>query len=140
MEEDEANHLNKMTFYARQKSFIAPSDWTRLCQSMVARADGFTYQELGDDIHLDAKTTARRVYTLEEIHGPMRQKVSGTRRNAFNMFKLTEHGRKVANAIARGEPVPGKEGYRQPKLTKVEEAWIELRKTFKLPAMEGCMT
>ena len=115
------------------KTRIQPEDWQDLCKAMAARAEGFTFRDIADDIHVDHKTSARRIYTLEEMHGPLRQLVTTLGGKGFRTFKLTNHGRKVVNAIAFGTPMPGRNGYRKPKLSAVEEAWLALRETIKMP-------
>lgn len=122
-----------MNLHARTKSRLTAEDWSGLCVALLDRADGFTFREVGDEIHIDAKTAGRRVATLEETYGPIREIVTTLGKKGFKTFKLTERGKKVAQSLAFGTPMPGRRAYRQPKLSAVEEAWIMLRSTIKIP-------
>ena len=122
-----------ITLTAASKHYLTDEDWSAFCKAMVDCKDGFTFQDIADALGITKKSAARRVYTMEAIHGPMRTVVSRFGMSRLATYKLNERGREVAHAIALGLPIPGTDCYQQPKLSAVERAYHEMRKTFSMP-------
>ena len=122
-----------MNLTIESKHYLTDEDWSALCKAMVNCKDGFTFQDIADALGITKKTAARRVYTMEAIHGPMRTVVSRFGMSRLATYKLNERGREVAQAIALGLPIPGTDCYQQPKLSAVETAYIAMRRTFSMP-------
>ena len=124
-----------MNLTIESKHYLTDQDWSALCGAMVERKDGFTFQNIADALGITKKTSTRRVYTMEETHGPMRSVVSRVGMSRLTTYRLSKRGIEVAQAIALGLPIPGSECYQQPKLSAVETAYIAMRRTFTMPTM-----
>ena len=122
-----------MNLTAESKHYLTDQDWSALCSAMVERKDGFTFMDLADAMGITKKTAARRVYTLEDIHGPVRAFKSRVGMSHLTTYTLSERGLEVAQAIALGLPITGSDCYQQPELSAVEAAYIAMRRTFSMP-------
>jgi len=124
-----------MSLTIDSKHYLTDQDWSALCKAMVERKDGFTFMDLADAMGIAKKVAARRVYTLEAIHGPMRRFLSRVGVSHLTTYTLSERGIEVAQAIALGLPIPGSDCYQQPELSVVDTAWVAMRRTFTMPTM-----
>jgi hypothetical protein len=122
-----------MNLTAESKHYLTDQDWSALCGAMVKLKDGFTFMDIADALGITKKTAARRVYTLESIHGPVRAFKSRVGMSHLTTYTLSERGLEVSQAIALGLPIPGSDCYQQPKLSMVETAYIAMRRTFNVP-------